>query len=151
MKLCYSVFMLIADDIPHPKHDADLQGAHMVFHQFMNRYQPIFIRLEGYLDDMAQNAGRYAEAYKPWQQALHHLRRGVYLTAKKIPLQNAQTFIEAIQTFSFDGALRLLQDLCASCRISLPSGWAEQFRKHLKLLQFAFSIVLRQQQLSPQR
>ena len=146
MKLCYDEFMLDDETILPPEHDTDIDGAERFFNQFQKIYHPTLLRVEYYLEELVEKAGDYAEAYRPWQQALHHLCRGVYLTAKKIPLSNQQRFIDALQTFGFDSALQFLEDLCTCCRINLPRNWAAQFKAHLQQLSFAFSILLRQRQ-----
>ncbi|MCE2926455.1 MAG: hypothetical protein LW823_02245 [Rickettsiales bacterium] len=132
-----------SDQIPPPLHEDDQEGAQRVFDQFLQLYQPTLVRVEYYLEEVIEKAGDYSEAYKPWYQALHNLYKGVYLTAKKIPLNNKQRFIEALQTFSFDSALQFLEDLCANCRIALSQDWIAKFKQHVQLLLFAFSIMNR--------
>lgn len=131
--------------ITPPCGEDDTEGAQRVFEDFLTLYQPTLIRLEYHLEDIVDHAGTmYAEAYMPWRDALHELFKGVYLTAKKVPLPNKEKFIDALRTFSFNSALQFLIDMCASCKMRLPENWAETFREHINLLLFSIAILSRE-------
>lgn len=130
-----------------PKGEDDTEGAQRVFEQFLVIYQPVLIRVEYYLEEVIEQAGvNYAEAYKPWHVALHDLFKGVYLTAKNIPIPDKDRFIDALRTFSFDSAIQFLSDICISCKLRLPQDWVAKFREHINLLLFSLSILARNQQ-----
>ncbi|MFW0776994.1 MAG: hypothetical protein ACN2B6_04670 [Rickettsiales bacterium] len=132
-----------------PKGEEDTEGAQRVFEQFLKLYQPTLIRVEYYLEDIIEHAGpAYAEAYQPWHDAVHSLFKGVYLQAKRIPLPDTEKFIAALETFSFDSAIKFLQDLCVSCKLKANREWVARFREHIKLLLFSMSILRRNQELA---
>lgn len=125
-----------------PTDGGDREGAQRVFEEFLTLYQPTFILVEYHLEDVIESAGpAYAQAYKPWYDALHTLFKGVYLTAKKIPLPDTEKFIDALHTFSFEGTLQFLSDLCISCKLKVTQEWLNRFREHIKLLLFSLSIL----------
>lgn len=130
----------------HPSGDADVEGARRLFQDFFSEYQPVFTKVEVYLGQLIREAPEYAEGYQPWRKSLHDLSRGVFLTVKNIPLPNAEAFMEALKMFTFEGAIHFLEDICANCRMKLEREWAQQFRKHVDMLLFAFAILHRQMQ-----
>lgn len=147
MKTCYSNLMNDHLLIVPPSGEDDTEGAVRVFEEFLTLYQPTLIRIEFYLEEVIEQAGpEYADAYRPWHTALHDLFKGVYLTAKKIPLPNKSRFIDALKTFNFESALQFLRDLCANCKIQLSEDWVARFREHINLLLFSISILNRTEQ-----
>lgn len=131
-----------------PTGEDDREGAQRVFEEFLTLYQPTLVRTEYYLEQiMEELEPEYAEAYRPWHQALHNLFRGVYLISKKIPLSDPEGFMESLRMFSFDSAIRFLYDLCISCRLALQRDWIENFHKHINMLLFSATILNRQQQV----
>jgi hypothetical protein len=142
-------FMIMGDSdyILPPSDEDDIKGAQRVFEDFFTLYQPTLSRVDNYLENIEEQVGPlYAQAYKPWQIALHDLCTGIYLVTKKIPLPDKDKFMEALKIFSFDGAIQFLYDLCASCRITLDSNWLKRFQQHINLLLMSISILNRQQQ-----
>lgn len=149
MKPCYNQSMADLVLIMPPADEDDTDGAQRVFENFLHLYQPALIRIEYYLEEIIEKAGpAYASAYQPWHDAIHNLFKGVYLTAKKIPLPNNSKFIEALKMLSFDSALQFLSDLCAICKIPMPQDWTVKFREHINLLLFSLSILNRASQPS---
>lgn len=149
MKFWYNHRMEDLKVIIPPAGEDDTEGAQRVFEEFLTLYQPVLMRVEYYLEEVIEHAGvTYAEAYKPWQSALHDLFKGVYLTAKAVPLPDTEKFIDALRTFSFDSAIRFLSDICTSCRLKLPQDWVTKFREHINLLLFSLAILTRAQQPS---
>ena len=135
-----------------PRGEEDTEGAQRVFEQFLKLYQSTFIRVEYYLEDIIEHAGpAYAEAYQPWHDAIHSLFKGVYLQAKRIPIPDSEKFIDALKTFSFDGAIKFLQDLCINCKLKVNREWVARFREHIKLLLFSLSILQRDQEFAISR
>lgn len=137
-----------------PTGEDDFKGAQRVFEEFFTSYKDTLTALEKYLDKiMAKTEPVFAEAYKPWRDAVHDLLRGVHLLAKNIPLPDPESFLDALRTFSFEGAIQFLRDLCASCKIALQPNWADIFHKQIDTLLFAFAILSRknQQEQSPAR
>ena len=58
--------------IQPPRGANDTQGARRVFEDFLDIYQPTLVRVENYLEDTVRKIDpAFAEAYRPWQQALH--------------------------------------------------------------------------------
>jgi len=135
-----------AAEIIPPTGDDDRKGAERVFQEFFAEYQVVFTKVEVYLGNVIKEVPAYSNAYKPWQKSLRELSRGIYLINKNIPLPNSKSFLEALQMFSFEGAINFLQDICINCHLELGRNWGERFRKHIDMLLFAFSILQRQQQ-----
>jgi hypothetical protein len=127
-----------------PTGEDDAEGARRVFEEFFSLYHPTLLRVEYYLEEVIDAAGGYAQAYAPWQAALHNLVKGVYLTAKRIPLPDTQALTEALKIFTFESAILFLRDLCANCRIALTQDWPQRFREHINTLLFALAILQRQ-------
>lgn len=149
MKLCYDNFMEDCLTIIPPAGEDDAEGAQRVFEEFLTLYQPTLIRIEYYLEEVIEQAGvTYAEAYRPWHSAMHDLFKGVYLTAKKVPLPDTDKFIDALRTFSFESAIQFLCDICINCKLQIAKDWVERFREHINLLLFSLSIINRVQQPS---
>lgn len=135
--------------IASPQGEDDKQGAKHVFDEFFVIYQPVLMDVESYLKNtMEKMDSEYASAYKPWFDALENLLQGVFLTVKKIPLPDTDSFIDAIKLFTFDSAIQFLYDLCLSARIKLSNCWAEQFQKHIHMLLFSAAILFDQRQKS---
>jgi|GEM_PF-1901741 len=135
-----------------PSGNNDQEGAQRVFEEFFLLYHPTLTRLESKLYDIVEETEpTYAEAYKPWQKALHELVRGVYLCAKRISLPDINGFKDALRMFSFEGAVQFLNDLTMRCKMSFHPDWTELFREHIKLLLFSLSILIqnKQQKTSP--
>lgn len=121
----------------------------LVFEEFIINYQPTLKRAEEYLDDITRKIDpAFAEAYIPWKIAVHDLLKGVYLIAKKIPLQSKEKFMDALQIFSFESAVAFLADILTICHIKLERDWAEKFRIHISNLQFALANLNQKQQHS---
>ena len=131
-----------------PTGDDDYKGAKRVFEEFFEEYHDTLVSLEHHLDKITdETEAAYANAYKPWRNAVHELLRGVYLTVKNIPLPDTDAFLDALRMFSFEGAVHFLKDLCISCKMVLEMDWAEKFKKQIDTLLFAFSILNRTAQL----
>jgi len=129
-----------------------MDTSHRVFESFIVAYQPILKTAEDYLEDIVERtAPAYAEAYKPWKDALHELLRGAYLISRKIPLPNKDRFVEALQMFSFDSTIKFLCDICKLCGIKLAKDWEEDFHEYINQLLFALASLNRQPQHSPAR
>ncbi len=132
-------------DIPRSGEHTD--AIHRVFEQFLIDYQPILFRVETYLDEVIEKTDQtYKEAYIPWKNAVHELLSGAYLVAKKIPLPNKDSFIEALSMFSFEGAITFLRDICNICQLQLKNGWRKEFQDNINQLLFSISILNQQQQ-----
>lgn len=128
-----------------PTGEDDTEGAFRVFEGFLVIYQPALVGVEHYLHQaMHDMEPTFAEAYRPWQNALHDLFTGIYLTAKKIPLPDPEKFMEALRLFSFDSAIRFLHDICISCKMKMQANWSERFREHIDMLLFAANILERE-------
>lgn len=139
--------MVDCERITPPASNHDQEGARRVFDDFFHLYHPTLVRLEYKLYNIIEETEPvYANAYRPWQKALHILVRGIYMLAKRIPLPDIEDFRDALRMFSFDGAIQFLDDLTMRCRLSLHPEWAEQFREHIKLLLFSLSIIYKQRQ-----
>ena len=137
------------NDILPPLDEDDIKGAERVFENFFTLYQPTLTRVDQYLKQVMREVGPvYAEAYRPWQIAIHDLASGLFLMAKKIPLPDKERFTEALSIFTFDGAVRFLYDLCASCMLQLDRDWIKRFTQHIHMLLFSLDILTRQQQPS---
>ncbi len=138
--------------ITPPAGEADRLGAHRVFEDFLTLYQPALTSVEHYLTKVVdETEPTYAMAYEPWLVALRDLMQGAYLIARRIPLPDPASFIEALQMFRFEGAIHLLSDICADCRLLLSSDWAKKFHEHIDMLLFSASILFRQQHEGLQR
>ena len=125
-----------------PSGENDAEGAQRVFEEFLLLYEPTLVRIEEYLEQVIEQAGpAYATAYRPWRKALRDLMRGVYLTARKIPLPDPEAFIDAAKMFYFDSASQFLRDICINCRIALQRDWVERFREHINFLLFSAAIL----------
>lgn len=137
--------------ITPPLHEGDKKGAERVFQDFLVVYQPVLTNIEGYLAKVVEEINPiYVGAYEPWLSGLRDLIRGAYLVAKRIPMPDPESFIDALHMFSFDSAIEFLKDICACCRINLAHDWGENFRKHIDMLLFSTAILYRQQ-TSPAR
>jgi len=135
--------------ITPPAHGDDTEGAKRVFEQFFILYQPALTRVEHYLEHVIdQMEPAYAEAYRPWHKALRDLSQCFYLAARKIPLPDPESFMDALRMFSFDSAVEFLKDLCISCQLVLDKDWAQHFREHIDMLLFSLTILNRKQQNS---
>ena len=125
---------------------------HRAFGQFIIKYQTILESAEDYLDGVIEKtAPAYAEAYKPWGNALHELLTGTYLISRKIPLPDVAAFMETLRMFSFDSTIKFLCDICKLCGIQLHENWEKEFREHIDKLLFAIANLSRQQQCRPAR
>jgi len=132
--------------ISSPVADDDHQGAQRCFEEFLEHYQPVFIGVDHHLEEMIENIeAPYASAYQPWQEMLKDLFQGIYLIARRIPLPDPERFLDALNTFSFEGSAQFLSDICLSRRMALPPNWIQTFREHIQLLLFSFSIIMRNQ------
>jgi hypothetical protein len=128
--------------IQPPKSEEDTEGARRVFEEFLILYEPTLVRIEDYLEQVIEQAGpTYATAYRPWHKALRELLRGVYLTARNIPLPDPEAFIDAVKMFYFDSAIQFLRDICVNCRVVLQRDWMERFREHINFLLFSAAIL----------
>jgi hypothetical protein len=126
-----------------------MDANHHMFEQFIIIYQPVLQNAEDYLEDIIEKtAPAYAEAYKPWKNAIHELIKGTFLISRKIPLPDKQVFMEALQMFSFDSAIQFLRDICKLCSIKLNMSWEKEFREHINQLLFAMANLNRQQHFS---
>ena len=135
------------NEILPPAGEDDQEGAERVFKDFLVLYQPTLIQVEHKLEGIIQNTEpEYADAYKPWHQALCDLVRGVYLIAKKVSLPNPDDFLDALRTFSFESAIQFLYDLGIRCKMALQPDWAQSFRKNIDILLFSISIINRNKQ-----
>lgn len=138
--------------IPLPQGGDDKEAAKRVFDEFYIFYQPVLSEVDSYLETLMNNMETaYAQAYQPWHAALQDLMQGVYLTVKKIPLPDRESFLDAIALFSFESAAQFLYDLCLSCRINLSRDWIAHFQKHINQLLFAAATLFNRQQQSPVR
>lgn len=129
-----------------PAHEEDMEGARRAFEEFFVLYQPALSQVERHLEKVIEEAGEFAEAYRPWYLGLRDLFRGIYLTVRRIPLPDPESLREALHMFSFDSAVHLLRDLCISCRINVSRDWGQHFREHINMLLFSLSILNRQQE-----
>ena len=125
----------------------DAEGAERVFNEFFTQYQPVFKNVEIYLGKIIKEAPEYADAYRPWQNAIHHLSDGIALTIQNHQLPEDEEFAEALRMFSFDGAINFLEDISSNCRLNLERDWSQHFHDHLNALLLAFSILRK----TPQR
>lgn len=138
--------------ITPPKGEEDTAGARRVFGEFVVLYHPLLVRIDEQLDMVISEAGPdYAEGYRPWQRALRDLLQGVYMMAKNIPLPDTERFYEALCMFSIDSAAEFIRNICIDSRLYISRIWAQQFQEHIKLLQFALSILHKAQQPQLQR
>lgn len=137
--------------ISPPEGEEDVEGARRFLEEFLILYQPVLIRVEHHLEKLIQDAGPYADAYRPWRKAVHQVFRGVYLLAKGIPVPDLDSFIDAVRMFSFDSAAQLIGDLCISSKMALKNDWAERFREHINQLLLVINIIIRGQQVSLNR
>lgn len=138
--------------IPPPHSSDDNEGALRVFNDFFHIYQPVFARVEFYLEQViTQVDPMYAQAYRPWHKSLRDLMRGVYLMARRVPLPDPDAFLDALRTFSFDSAIYFLRDICVSCKLHIERGWAQRFRENILTLLFALGILQRQHEQQLQR
>ncbi len=130
--------------ITPPSGEDDIEGARRVFDEFLTLYQPVLIRVEHQLEKVIGDLDpAFAEAYRPWQVALHDLLRGAYLVAKKIPLPDLDGFMEALSMFSFESAIQFLRDICDSCRMVIEYDWVRRFREHVDMMLFSLAILNR--------
>lgn len=126
--------------IAPPADAEDAEGAQRVFREFLTFYQPSLVSVEYYLERVIEEVDPvYADAYRPWYQALHDLFSGASLIAKNNPLPDPDGFLDALRTFRFDSAACFLSDLCVDCQ----QDWAQHFREHIDMLLLSFSILNR--------
>jgi len=127
--------------------DSKTDAPHLAFTNFLVSYQPVLESAEEYLVSMIEKtAPTYAEAYKPWKDALHELLEGAYLISHKIELPDKDEFMNALKMFSFDSTIKFLRDICKICDIELKIDWEINFREHIDKLLFAIANLFREQQ-----
>lgn len=145
MKACYTWSMADSTHSPLTRPE-DGESAQRFFEEFFTKYQPVFTRAEVYLGNLIKEAPDFAEAYRPWQNALRDLSRGVYFINRKIPMTNAKGFLEALKMFSLESVIHFLRDICLSCHMQLERDWAEKFREHMDMLFFSYLLLQRNKQ-----
>lgn len=130
-----------------PAGENDTEGARRIFGEFITQYQPILIQIDNQLSKTISTLEpMYAEAYRPWKQALEQLMKGAYFISKKIPLPSTDSFLEALSMFSFEGAIAFLWDIAASCKVIITDEWVKRFRQYIDLMLFSLTILHKQQQ-----
>lgn len=126
--------------------DSKNDAPRLAFSNFLVSYQPILKSAEDYLESMIEKtAPTYAEAYKPWKDALHELLEGAILISQKISLPDQDEFMNALKMFSFDSTIHFLRDICRICDIELKIDWEINFREHIDRLLFIISAIFREQ------
>lgn len=105
-------------------------------------YESVVHVLDSHLQDMVDHLQPpFADAYKPWQEALKDLFDGVQSLARGQPLPHPDMFREALNMFSFDGALQFLSDLCLCLRLTAQGEWLKRFRDDINILLFSAAIL----------
>src|SRR4051812_27961036 len=128
--------------ITPPSGENDTDGAFSVFEGFLVIYQPAFLQVEHYLEKaMQEMAPVYAEAYRLWYKAAHDLIFGVLLMTNHRPLPDPESFMEAVRLYSFDSAIRFLQDICITSNFDTEADWSERFRENIDTL-FSSAMIL---------
>ncbi len=131
-----------------PAGEEDTEGARRIFSEFVTIYQPVLLQIDTQLEKTIGDLDpMFAEAYRPWHQALQQLIKGSHLIARKIPLPNTDSFLEALSMFSFEGAIAFLRDIGASCKLLINDEWAKRFRQYIDLMLFSLTILHKQQQV----
>lgn len=112
-----------------------MDTSHRAFERFINAYQPVLKIAEDYLDEVIKKTSpTYAQAYKPWEDALHELLIGVNSIARKIPLPDRNSFMDILQMFSLDSTIKFLLDICKLCHVQLRNDWGTEFRENINQL-----------------
>lgn len=147
MKYWYIEYMGEYVAIIPPAGEDDTEGARRIFGEFLTLYQPILLQIDNHLEKTISTLDpMFAEAYRPWQQALQQLLKNAHLVAKRIPLPSTNDLMEALSMFSFDGAIAFLRDIGISCKIIITDDWVKRFRQYIDLMLFSLTILLKQQQ-----
>ena len=94
-----------------PPGENDAEDAQRVFSEFYSQYQPVFSKVEVYLGQIIREAPEYANAYRPWHNALHNLTAGISSITRDHKLPEDEEFIEAMRMFGFSGAIHFLEDM----------------------------------------
>ena len=119
-----------------------MDTSHRTFEQFLIAYQPVLKIAEDYLEEVIEKTyPAYAEAYKPWEDALHELLIGVNSIARKIPLPDKNSFIDILEMFSLDSTIKFLLDIYKLCHVKLRSGWDIEFRENINKLLGAMRLA----------
>ena len=128
-------------DFISPPGENNEESAQRVFQDFFAQYQPVFSNVEVYLGQIIKEAPEYADAYRPWQTAIHRLSDGIAVTIESHQLPEDEEFMESLRMFSFDGAVNFLEDISSNCLLDLERNWAQHFHSHLNALLLAFNIL----------
>lgn len=125
-------------------HEESAYSHFLYFHlRYGEELQQIERHLEGVTNDLEK---RHSTIYRHWHEALKHLRQGVYLISKRIPLPDPEKFLESIKTFSITSAIRFLRDLASACGLNLESLWVKQFHEHINILLQTHLQMMQQQE-----
>jgi hypothetical protein len=129
-------------DILPPSGTDDMLGAQRVCKEFLWHYEPVVDTLDKHLQEMIDHMqSPFADAYKPWHQGLKDLFDGIHSLARDMPLPDPERFREALNMFSFEGALQFLNDLCLCLKLGMPAEWLRQFRQDINTLLFSATIL----------
>ena len=130
-----------------PTGENDTEGARRIFSEFVTLYQPVLLQIDTQLEKTINTLDPlYAEAYRPWQQALRQLIKCSHMIARKIPLPSTDNFLEALSMFSFEGAIAFLRDIGTSCKLLINDDWVKRFRQYIHLMLFSLTILHQKQQ-----
>ncbi len=124
----------------------DRDAARQACKDFIQEYHPILSQVDNQLEKiMTQTEPLYAQAYKPWLKGLRDMCAGIFLMSKGIPLPDPAALVDALKMFCFDSTLKLLSDLCDSCKLAMKPEWIIQFRKDIDTMLFAAATLNRNQ------
>lgn len=102
---------------------------------FYQRYNMMLTAIEEYLKTKSTCLDtEFSHIYDQWHDAVHILRKSVFLKINNIPLPSGYDLKKVLMMFSFAGAAQFLRDIAKGCGLELAQNWIKEFQMHIQTL-----------------